>query len=73
MAPTAGGTAVTITGTNFAAGATVTFGGDGSDQRGGGEQHHHHSHDTGACGGRSDGDGDSQSEPEWQPGQWIHL
>ena len=25
--PTAGGTAVTITGTNFAAGATVTFGG----------------------------------------------
>ena len=37
--PTAGGTAVTITGTNFAAGATVTFGSDGSDERGGGERH----------------------------------
>ena len=35
---TAGGTAVTITGTNFATGATVTFG-SGGDQRGGGEQH----------------------------------
>ena len=36
--PTAGGTAVTITGTNFAAGATVTFGSDGGDERGGGER-----------------------------------
>ena len=30
---TAGGTSVTITGTNFASGATVTFGRSGSDER----------------------------------------
>ena len=43
---TAGGTSVTITGTNFAAGATVTFGGDCGDQCSGGERHIHHSHNS---------------------------
>ena len=47
----AGGTAVTITGTNFAAGATVTFGANGSDQCGGGEQHDDHGHDAGGNSG----------------------
>ena len=153
---TLGGTAVTITGTNFAAGATATFGGtaatnvvvvnsttitattpagsagavtvmvtvngqngssdervhlcggadgdeciaeqrvdggrdrgddhgdelcggsdshvrrDGSDQRSGGEQHDDYGDDAGTCGGRSDGDGDSQWT-EWKSGQWVHL
>ncbi len=40
--PVAGGTAVTITGTNFVAGATVTFGGTAATQRGGGEQYLDH-------------------------------
>ncbi len=43
---TAGGTSVTITGANFAAGATVTFGGTAATQRGGGEQHDHHGDDA---------------------------
>ena len=42
---------MTITGTNFAAGATVTFGGDGGDQRRGGEQHDDHGHDAGGSAG----------------------
>ena len=56
---TAGGTAVTITGTNFASGATVTFGSDGGDQRDGGEQHHHHGDHAGGQRRRGDGDGDN--------------
>jgi hypothetical protein len=45
---TAGGTAVTITGTNFAAGATVTFGiTRARDQRGGGERHDDYGDDSG--------------------------
>ena len=55
---TAGGTAVTITGSNFATGATVTFGSRGGDQRGGGEQYDDHSHDAGGECGRGDGDRD---------------
>ena len=55
---TAGGTAVTITGTNFAAGATVTFGSDGGDERGGREQHHDHGDDPGGQRGSGDGHGD---------------
>ena len=58
---TAGGTAVTITGTNFAAGATVTFGGSSGDERGGGEQHTDHGHDAGGQRGRGDGDGDQRA------------
>ena len=49
---------MTITGTNFAAGATVTFGSAGGDQRGGSEQHHHHRHHTGGQCRCGDGDGD---------------
>ena len=69
---TAGGTAVTITGTNFVAGATVTFGSDGGDQRGGGEQHDDHGHNSsGKC---RCGDGDSHGQrAERKSGQWIHL
>ncbi len=40
-----GGTAVTISGTNFVSGATVSIGG-GGDQRGEGQHDHHHRHDT---------------------------
>ncbi len=69
----AGGTAVTITGTNFAAGATVKFGSDGGDQRGGGEQHDDHGDDTGGECRRGDGDGDQQQRAEWKPGQRIYL
>ena len=38
----AGGTAVTITGTNFVSGATVAFGGHRGSQRSVGEQQHYH-------------------------------
>ena len=68
----AGGTAVTITGTNFASGATVTFGIGLGDQCGGGEQHDHHSHDARRerrCGDRY-GDG---KRSEWKSGQRVHL
>ena len=43
---TAGGTSVTITGTNFATGATVTFGGTAATNVVVTEQHYHHSHFT---------------------------
>ena len=49
---------MTITGTNFAAGATVTFGRDSGDECGGGEQHDDHGNDAGACSRGGDGDGD---------------
>ena len=68
--PTAGGTAVTITGTNFAAGATVTFGGDGGHQRRGGEQHDDHSHNSGGQRGCGDGNGDGE-RAEREPDQWF--
>ena len=71
--PTAGGTAVTITGSNFVAGATVTFGGDGSDQRGGGERHVDHSDDAGRQCRCGDGDGDQSRRAEREPGQRVHL
>ena len=68
-----GGTAVTITGTNFAAGATVTFGSCGGDQCGGGEQHDDHGDDTGGKCGSGDGDGDQLGRAERQPDEWVHL
>ena len=70
---TSGGTAVTITGTNFATGATVTFRERGGDQRGGGEQYDHHGDDAGGECGRGDGDGDQPYSAEWESGQRIHL
>ena len=68
--PVAGGTAVTITGTNFAAGATVTFGSDGGDERGGSERDTDHGDDTGRQRGSGDGDGDGErAEREaWRAG-----
>ena len=62
---TAGGTAVTITGTNFAGGATVNVRRDGGQQCGGGEQHDDHGDDSGrkcgSCDGNSDVSGQSGS------------
>ena len=69
---TAGGTAVTITGTNFAAGATVTFGSRSSHQRGGSERYDHHGHDSGGERGCGDGHGDGE-RAEWEPGQCLYL
>ncbi len=69
---TAGGTAVTITGTNFATGATVTFGGTAGDECGGGKQHVDYRDFTGACGRRSDSDGDGE-RTEWEPDEWVHV
>ena len=69
---TAGGTAVTITGTNFAAGATVTFGGAAATNVVVAKQHDHHGDDTGGNCGSSDGDGDSERAKR-KPGQWIYL
>ncbi len=71
--PPAGGTAVTITGTNFAAGATVTFGSDGSDQRGGREQHHDHGDNASGQCRCGDGNGDQQQRAEWKPDQRVYL
>ena len=56
--PPAGGTAVTITGTNFAAGATVKFGSHGGDERGGGQQHIDYGDDAGGECRSGDGNGD---------------
>ena len=51
--PAGGGTAVTIAGSNFKAGATVTFGGRGRGQRHGREQQPDHLHHAGPLpGGR---------------------
>ena len=73
IGPVAGGTAVTITGTNFAAGATVNVWRDSSDQCGGGEQHLDYGDDAGGQRGSSDGDGDQSGWAERQPGQRVHL
>ena len=70
--PAVGGTVVTITGTNFAAGATVTFGGAAATNVSGGEQHHDHSDDAGRKPRSRDGHGDSEWT-EWKPGQRVHL
>ena len=64
---------MTITGTNFAAGATVTFGGDGGDERGGGEQHDDHGDDAGGECGCGDGDGDTSSGQSGSLAEWVHL
>ncbi len=64
---------MTITGTNFAAGATVKFGSDGGDQRGGGEQHIDYGDDAGGECRRGDGNGDQQQRAEWKPDERVHL
>ena len=57
---TAGGTAVTITGTNFAAGATVTFGGTAATNVVVVNGTTDHGHNAGRERGSGDGDGDSR-------------
>ncbi len=57
----------------MSAGATVTFGSCGSDQRGGGEQHVDHGDNPGRecrCG---DGDGDQRWVAEWEFSERVHL
>ena len=71
IGPVAGGTAVTITGTNFASGATVTLRRDCGNQCGGGEQHLDHGDDAGGQRGISDGDGDQSGWAERQLSQRL--
>ena len=69
---TTGGTAVTITGTNFAAGATVTFGAS-SDRCGGGERYNDHGQYSGGKprdSKYSDGD---RERSERKSGQRVQL
>ena len=70
---TSGGTAVTITGTNFATGATVTFGSGCSDERGGGEQHDDHGDHAGGKRGCGDGYGNQRWFAEREPHEWVHV
>ena len=70
--PTAGGTAVTITGTNFAAGATVTFGGAAATN----VVVVNSTTITAATPARECGSGRCNGDGEWserKPGQWVHL
>ena len=70
--PAAGGTSVTITGTNFAAGATVTFGERSCQQCGGGERDADHSDDAG--GERRCSNGNSDGEwSERKSGERVHV
>ena len=68
----AGGTAVTITGTNFAAGATVKFAIHGSHERGRREQHYHHRDNPRRQCGCSRSDSHSQ-RAERQSHECVHL
>ena len=70
--PTAGGTAVTITGTNFAAGATVKFGGTAATNVVVVNSDDDHGDDAGGRGGRGDGDGDGK-RTERKPDERVHL
>ena len=68
----AGGTAVTITGTNFASGATVTFGSAAATNVVVVNSTIDHSDNSGGQCRCSDGDGDGE-RAEWEPGEWVHL
>ena len=70
---TAGGTAVTITGTNFAAGATVTFGGTAATNVVVVSSTTDHGHDAGRQCRSGDGDGDESRRAEWKLGERVHL
>ena len=70
---TAGGTAVTITGTNFAAGRDGDVRKCGGDECGGGEQHDHHGDNAGGECGRGDRDGDRPERTEREPGERVYL
>ena len=67
-----GGTAVTITGTGFLAGATVSLGERG-DRRDGGEQHVDHSDHGGARGRGGERGGHQHRCPKRHLEQWVHL
>ena len=70
--PTAGGTAVTITGTNFAAGATVTFGGTAATNvTVVNSTTITATTPAGSCRcGNGDGDGERAKR---KPDQWVHV
>ena len=70
---TAGGTPVTITGTGFLAGATVSFGGTSATGVGVTQQHDHHGDDTGACGGGGERGGDQHGRAERDAEQRVHV
>ena len=70
---TAGGTPVTITGTGFLAGATVSLGGDCRDGRDGGAQHVDHGDSPGACGRCGERGSDQHGQPKRHSAQRIHL
>ena len=70
---TAGGTAVTITGTNFATGATVTFGGTAATNVMVVSATTDHGYDTGRQRRSGDGNGDESRSAEWKLGERIHL
>src|SRR5207244_892898 len=80
VAPTSGsstgGTGITITGTSCEEGRDGSDGECGrqrGDGRDGCEQHDNHGDDTGACGGRSERDGDECRRTEWHAGEQLHL
>ena len=70
---TAGGTAVTITGTGFTAGATVNFGGTAATGRERDQQHDYHSDDGGACSRRGGCGSDQHGCAEWDAVAGLHL
>ena len=70
---TAGGTAVTITGTNFAAGATVTFGGTAATNVVVVNGTTITATTPAGSGGSGDGDGDQSGRAERESGQRVHL
>ena len=70
---TSGGTSVTISGTNFASGATRHFWRNGSDQRRRGQQYHDHRHHSRTCSRSRECSSDQQQRPERDPDQRLHL
>ncbi len=69
----AGGTAVTITGTGFLTGATVSLGGDCSHRRDGSEQHFDYRDCSVACCRHGERGGNECGRPERNTGQWLYL
>ena len=70
--PAAGGTAVTITGTNFGPRSDGDVWRGRSDERSGGEQHDDYGDDAGRKCRAGDGDGHGE-RAEREPDEWVHL
>ncbi len=70
---TAGGTAVTITGTNFVTGATVTFGGTAATGVTVMQPHLDHRHHPGPCRGGGERGGDEPGYPERDLSERVYL